>query len=367
MKYEEILNKTINILQKSLDPKEILLFSANTKLLPSKERIPYAVLSIKAKNEKSIKENIRKESIEKKLAGENFVLQVRITTEPRFLRSSISYLKKVKEKFPDWNPLIIAPYIGPSARSLCRSEGVSYVDTLGNIGIFLENIFVLKESKESLKTERKELKSLFSLKSTRMIRILLENPSRLWLLKDIASYAQVSLGQAYNVVKKLVDEEYAKKTEKGIKISRPSELMERWGTVYKITDANKIESFYFSEPVYKRVIKRLAEIAEKEHYSYAFTLFAGASLIIPYVRTPQVHLYFPGNNEEFVKKAGLKPVTSGGNVHLIFPYDNGIFNPIQKIEGVKVVGNIQLYLDLLNYPARGKEQAEVLREKIIGF
>jgi len=31
------------------------------------------------------------------------------------------------------------------------------------------------------------------------------------------------------------------------------------------------------------------------------------------------------------------------------------------------VGNIQLYLDLINYPARGKEQAEILREKVIRF
>jgi len=261
----------------------------------------------------------------------------------------------------------VTPYIGPSGRTLCRKESISYVDTLGNIGIFLKDVFIIKESKESIKRERRELKSLFSPKSTRIIRTILENASRRWLLEELASTSKVSLGQTYNVVKKLIDEEYLEKTKKGVKLSKPSELLVRWSSAYVITDANKIETFYLSENVYETLIKRLASIAEKENYSYAFTLFAGAYFIMPYVRTPHVHLYLLGNSEEFAEKANLKPVTSGGNVHLVLPYDEGIFNPIQTIKGIRIVGNIQLYLDLLNYPTRGREQAEVLREKVIGF
>jgi hypothetical protein len=31
------------------------------------------------------------------------------------------------------------------------------------------------------------------------------------------------------------------------------------------------------------------------------------------------------------------------------------------------VSNVQLYVDLYNYPARGREQADFLRERKIGF
>jgi len=52
---------------------------------------------------------------------------------------------------------------------------------------------------------------------------------------------------------------------------------------------------------------------------------------------------------------------------LVEPYDEGVFWGIQMINGIKVVANIQLYVDLFNYPARGREQAEFLREKKIKF
>lgn len=371
MRGMEILNKAISILRESLDFPEALVFAIKPSPALARLRIPDAVFLIelgKGLKEKWDKLKDFKEGLmEIKLEGKTFLVEIRQNAQPRFLRNSIFYLKEMRKKFPSYYPMIVTPYIGPNGRALCRKEGISYIDTLGNIGIFIKDGFFIKESKESLKRKRRELKSLFSPKSTRVIRIILENPSKRWLFKDLTSAAGVSLGQTYNVVKKLIDEEYLEKTKKGVRLSKPSELLERWSSVYKIMQMNKVESFYLSENVYKTLIKRLADIAEKGNYRYAFTLFAGANFIIPYVRTPHVHLYLLDNIEEFTKKANLKPVTSGGNVHLILPYDEGVFNPIQTIERVRVVGKIQLHLDLLNYPARGKEQAEVLREKIIGF
>ncbi len=371
MDKSDILKKAISILRETMDFPEALAFEIEPSPALIKQRVPDVVFLIEVgkglKKEWDRLRNFKEGLVETKLQGKTFLVEIKQNAQPRFLRNTIFYLKEMKERFPNYNPLIVTPYIGPGGRALCRREGISYIDTLGNIGIFLKDGFILKESKESIKRERRELKSLFSPKSTRVTRIVLESPSRRWLLQEIASTAKVSLGQTYNVVKKLIDEEYLEKTKKGLKLSKPLELLGQWSSVYSITETNKIESFYLSENIYKTLIMRLADIAEMESYSYAFTLFAGANFIIPYVRTPHVHLYLLGDVDKFAKKTNLKPVTSGGNVHLIHPYDEGVFNPIQTIERVRVVGNIQLYLDLLNYPARGKEQAEVLREKVIGF
>ena len=67
------------------------------------------------------------------------------------------------------------------------------------------------------------------------------------------------------------------------------------------------------------------------------------------------------------RELGLHTVEFGGNVHLLRPYDEGVFYRLRSPQGIAVVGNIQLYLDLYKYPARGREQAEFLREKEIGF
>jgi hypothetical protein len=64
----------------------------------------------------------------------------------------------------------------------------------------------------------------------------------------------------------------------------------------------------------------------------------------------------------------LKELRNGGNVHLIYPYyKRSVFHGARKIKGYNVVSNLQLYLDLFHFPARGREHADyllkILKEK----
>jgi hypothetical protein len=398
MNEKDILDRALEILQRTLGDQEALAFEIKPSPDLFGQKVPVAIFLVEVGKDLQKKWNLVKEMGEEsiiglKLTGKVFIVEVRRNTQPRYLRSSLSFFKQLKEKPPDWNPvivtpyighyekniaysksilvdwnpLIVAPYIGPRGRELCRQEGVSYIDTLGNIGIFLKDSFILKESKESIKTEARTLKSLFSTKSTRIIRVILEDSTRLWKFQDLVDSSKVSLGQVYNVIKKLADEEYVEKTKQGIKVIQPAKLLDNWAKYYRFTEFNTISMFYSAERDYNELIKNLALTAKMLNYNYAFTLFASALLVAPYVRTPFIHLYMLGDMEKFAQKANLRPVTSGGNVSLIKPYDEGVLNIVNEINGIRIVGNIQLYLDLINYPARGKEQAEFLREKKIRF
>lgn len=301
-----------------------------------------------------------------KLLQTVFIAEKRVNAQPAALRASIPRLKEMSAK-ADSRPLIVTPYIGPEGRALCRQEGVSYVDATGNVGLFLDNGFILKDSREALKHERRGLRSLFSPKAARVVRVLLENKGRPWSFQALADAADVSLGQTYKVVQRLVAEEFVEKARKRITVVNPAGLLDRWASAYVVTRDNAVESYYSDEPSYRGLMEKLGRGAEKAGVRYGFTLFAGASLIAPFVRTPQVHLYVLGEPAALAERAGLKPVTSAGNVHLIRPFDEGVLNPVQVIEGLSVVGNVQLYLDLVNYPARGREQAEELRRKKLVF
>lgn len=305
--------------------------------------------------------------VQAKLAQTMFVAEKRINTQPGILRASIPRLRELAARVLGSRPLIVTPFIGPGGKALCRREGVSYVDAEGNVGLFLDGGFIIKDRRENSARERRELRSLFMPKASRVVRVLLENPNRTWLFQELADAVGVSLGQAYKVVQKLVAEEFADKARRAIRLLNPGGLLDRWASAYSVTRDNTVESYYSDETSYRGLMEKLARSAEKTRVRYGFTLFAGASLVASFVRTPQVHLYLLGDTAEFASAAGLKPVTSGGNVHLIRPYDEGVLNPVQVIEGLNVVGNVHLYLDLANYPARGKEQAEVLREKILKF
>ena len=60
----------------------------------------------------------------------------------------------------------------------------------------------------------------------------------------------------------------------------------------------------------------------------------------------------------------LEEARQGENVVLMLPYyKNSVFYGRQKAKDLWVVSDIQLYLDLYNYPIRGLEQAEHLFEK----
>jgi len=65
------------------------------------------------------------------------------------------------------------------------------------------------------------------------------------------------------------------------------------------------------------------------------------------------------------RELDLKPVPKGGNVKLVIPYDEGVFYGSQVVDGVTVVSDVQLYVDLYNYPSRGEEAAQYLYDRIL--
>jgi hypothetical protein len=84
----------------------------------------------------------------------------------------------------------------------------------------------------------------------------------------------------------------------------------------------------------------------------------------PYVRPIDIHFYVKNRQEgeRIAKILDVRPTAGVGNVRLVIPYDIGVFYGSRHIEGVKVVSNVQLYVDLWNYAARGEDAAMRLHE-----
>ena len=103
------------------------------------------------------------------------------------------------------------------------------------------------------------------------------------------------------------------------------------------------------------------------YQSYATTALAGAWLVAPYVRPVDLHFYVPdqATAENIAGQLGLNPIPREGNIKLVVPYDEGVFYGSREVKGVEVVSNIQLYVDLFNYPSRGEEAASCLLDEIL--
>lgn len=98
---------------------------------------------------------------------------------------------------------------------------------------------------------------------------------------------------------------------------------------------------------------------------YALALFYGAGKVAPFVSFMKFLYYVDRDIEAIAKSLQLRKVESGANVMLLQPYDEGVFYGLQDINGIKIVSDIQLYLDLKSYRGRGEEAAQAIFEQRI--
>ena len=120
---------------------------------------------------------------------------------------------------------------------------------------------------------------------------------------------------------------------------------------------------YYSEGTPEQILEKITRIKRP----YALTRMCGASLVAPFVRYQRVDIYIPDQSglADWKKTLKLTDVEVTGNVNLVIPQVPQVLKQTQVIKGCHVVNNIQLYLDLYKYPARGREQAEHLREQVL--
>ena len=219
------------------------------------------------------------------------------------------------------------------------------------------------------------MKPVFSDKATLILRELLRNPGRKWVVRDFEKELGVGRGWAAKVLAILRGKGYLKGEARGraaFAILRNAEDLIREWTRYYDFELNKKYIYYSSDANILPKIKRFFGQRSKKEV-YALSLHTGANLITNFVRTPNVYLYLdPANFRkiclELRQALDLKELKQGGNVYLIDSYyKESVFFALQKIKGYSVVSSLQLYLDLYHFPERGREHAEylarVLKEK----
>ena len=208
------------------------------------------------------------------------------------------------------------------------------------------------------------VKNIFAPKSSRVLRVLLVNSGRDWNERELASEANVSSGLVHYVCATLIElGSVARDRRNRIVLVDPMRLLRRWASYYQYDRANKFLDFYTFEKEVDQFLGRLPAV----DMTYAVSGLAGAWLVAPYVRPVDVHLYIPSEKMAAIlaEKLELNPTPRGGNVKFVLPNDDGVFYGAHEVKGVNVVSNVQLYVDLYNFPARGEEAASQLLEVLL--
>jgi hypothetical protein len=211
-------------------------------------------------------------------------------------------------------------------------------------------------------------RSAFSDKASLIPRTLFyQSPGETFSLSGLAESAGVTPSVASYAVRDLARRGLVETTKHGrelrIRLKDHRALLEGWAREYDWQD-NVAVTVQAPMGSPERFLRRLPTFALPR---FALTLQAGASLFLPHAPVEQVHLYVDVDDDQgfsaLVRSLGW-PSTEDGRLHLLKPYyRQSLWEKTENRSGLTVVSDLQLMLDLWNYPIRGREQAELILEK----
>ena len=288
----------------------------------------------------------------------HFCVEVKRAGYPQYIREGIFHLEEYKRDNPSYYPIIVVPRLGEQGKKICNKHKIGYMDFDGNMKIIFGNIHIEIEGKRGRQAYAAQRQSLFSPKAVRITKCLLYEPGKKWMQKDIVQRTQLSKGMVSRIVKQMVEAGYLLEEANKLKLANFDDLLSAWTekTVLQRRENSKCYYAWAQNP--QRLMRAIANEFSREKTKYAFTQEAGASLIAPFSTFDIVSLYIESFDKFVLDSLSASETKKGFNIVMIEAPDKAIFEQAQERKRMKVVDNLQLYVDLKKNPLRGSKQAE---------
>lgn len=277
----------------------------------------------------------------------------------------------VRARWPDVVPIVAFPRLSARERQRLQDHSINYFDLGGAIWIRHPGLLVQSEAPRHSRPRppRDRGRNPFSKKASLVARLLLEHPSRAWRVREVSDESALSLGYASEILRSLVGRGYAAEGPEGVHLDDAVSLLQDWAAVYRWED-NEIHSFVVPLGT-EEVVSKVSSVLVAHGVKSALTLLAAMDRRLRYVEHDQSHIYvsdipYPAQSE-LEEALYAEPVRSGGNLHIMKPYHGeSAWYGSEDVDGVGVVSDVQLFLDLIHYPLRGPEAAGALLRKRLG-
>ena len=283
--------------------------------------------------------------------------------QPREVRTAVleleRYLKQLPEDVPHYG-LLLAPFISEESAKICREANIGYADLAR---MSFDQIFIETRSPDNPFREKRETRSLFAPRATRVLRVLLQGPLRPWKVTELAKSAKVSLGWVSAVRQQLLAHEWAEEETGGLRVTKPGAVLDAWAKADDWEKRTRTHEYsvLVNDPL--ELAEKLKEVLFNE--PPVFTQWFAGWLRHPHTTTPVVTAYvkqFPDDAVIKEKLQGRRVSAGGGALRLVLPKEDGVLHPSQVVRGFALVSDVQIYLDLLRGGLRGEEQAAELKQ-----
>ena len=323
-------------------------------------------------------------------SGKNRILvfgEIKQAPSPKVLAEIGPWIQRMKSLKADAAFAVVAPALSPQAQAYCVANGIDFLDLAGNVSIQVPGKFTLqrlgrRSSERNQPSDSSRSMNVFSGRSSRVLRVLLEKP-KVWSLTDIAKelaaeakrveriFRQpvefaVSQGSISKALSSLEEQLWIRRQGSAVLVPEPRRLLVEWAEKYKERYRWRLRSsFELPNPFGSGVSRINEQLKEELGGAYAFTAAAAASLVAPFVELDGVDIFL-GSEESGARLRKLaERESTGPKLRLIYPYDNGVFLYSRREGGVPIVSNLQTYLDLYARGGRDLKQADYLLSNAI--
>ena len=274
---------------------------------------------------------------------------------------------------PQWPLLLIARSTTAEARRILVDHGVGVIDGLGNAHLELPGLLLHLEGKGRVgASQTGDRRTRLAGKAGVAAQALLLDPERAWRVDDLAQAAKASVGLAHRVLARLEKEAVVVSEGAGPQRRRrlvnPTALLDLWAEEHR--DRLTQHAGYLLAQTDEQLARLVGARLAQAEVDYAITGAAGARLVAPFVTAvPVVTAWVPATIDprELWEVTQARQATDGHNV-IFCQADNDAGLAFRRQYGELWVVNVfRLYVDLLDDPRRGREQADNLRREVIGF
>jgi hypothetical protein len=274
---------------------------------------------------------------------------------------------------PDLPLLVIAGDSTDEARRVLAEHGVGLVDGMGNAHLELPGLLIHLEARRRARRQGGELApTRLRGRAGLAAEAMLLEPQRRWQVKDLRRTAGISSGLAHRVLARLEAEGLLRAEGSGPNRVRqaidPTALLDLWAEENVPRLARTTAYVLARNP--QELMEKVGQSLEGRGLSHAVTGAAAASLVAPFITAvPVIDVWVTerATPDELVESVGGEPAVDGQNV--VFLQDRGdtALRFREQFRDLWLTNRFRIYLDLRRDPRRGKEQADHLRQEVIGF
>lgn len=277
------------------------------------------------------------------------------------------------EESSSWIPVLASRYFSPPNQQLLRDMRMAFIDFSGNAWLVAHGLHIDRRGFPNHRPEERGQRDLFSDKASLVLRVLMkaEGPLGVRQIADVASSQneeiQLTAGYVSKVVAELDRRGYLRKRDEKIVLRRAEELLNDWVVSYRGRRRPSAQSYFLPASGVESLMPQVAQSLDAAGIEYVFAGHAGASLVDRYAEFDAIDLYVKDMDGagEALTRLGARAVERGGNVNISKPYYrvSAFFDDQIPNGRMRAASDIQLYLDLYDYPVRGREQAEHLYDR----